>query len=71
MPWEVPARTKPHAGIHQPLALARPHAAGESILTVRILVYVAGVAPKSAVGMSMAIVGGDQHSRKLCSLAKR
>lgn len=31
---------------------------GGSILTLPILVYVAGVAPKSAVGMSMAIVGG-------------
>jgi uncharacterized protein len=31
---------------------------GGSIVTLPILVYVAGVAPKSAVGMSMAIVGG-------------
>jgi uncharacterized membrane protein YfcA len=31
---------------------------GGSIITLPILVYVAGVAPKSAVGMSMAIVGG-------------
>ena len=31
---------------------------GGSIVTLPILVYVAGIAPKSAVGMSMAIVGG-------------
>ncbi len=31
---------------------------GGSIVTLPILVYVAGVAPKAAVGMSMAIVGG-------------
>jgi uncharacterized membrane protein YfcA len=31
---------------------------GGSIVTLPILVYVAGVAPKSAIGMSMAIVGG-------------
>jgi uncharacterized membrane protein YfcA len=31
---------------------------GGSIVTLPILVYVAGVSPKSAVGMSMAIVGG-------------
>jgi hypothetical protein len=31
---------------------------GGSIVTLPILVYVAGVAPKVAVGMSMAIVGG-------------
>ncbi|MEO8026530.1 MAG: sulfite exporter TauE/SafE family protein [Bryobacteraceae bacterium] len=31
---------------------------GGSIVTLPILVYVAGVAPESAVGMSMAIVGG-------------
>jgi hypothetical protein len=30
---------------------------GGSIVTLPILVYVAGIAPKSAVGMSMAIVG--------------
>lgn len=30
---------------------------GGSIVTLPILVYVAGVAPKSAIGMSMAIVG--------------
>ncbi len=31
---------------------------GGSIVTLPVLVYVAGVDPKSAVGMSMAIVGG-------------
>jgi uncharacterized membrane protein YfcA len=31
---------------------------GGSIVTLPILVYVAGIEPKSAVGMSMAIVGG-------------
>jgi len=31
---------------------------GGSIVTLPILVYVAGVAPKSAIGMSMVIVGG-------------
>ena len=31
---------------------------GGSIVTLPILVYVAGVEPKAAVGMSMAIVGG-------------
>ena len=31
---------------------------GGSIITLPILVYVAGIAPKAAVGMSMAIVGG-------------
>ena len=31
---------------------------GGSIVTLPILVYVAGIDPKSAVGMSMAIVGG-------------
>ena len=31
---------------------------GGSIVTLPILVYVAGIAPNSAVGMSMAIVGG-------------
>lgn len=31
---------------------------GGSIVTLPILVYIAGVAPRSAVGMSMAIVGG-------------
>jgi uncharacterized protein len=31
---------------------------GGSIVTLPILVYVAGVAPKAAVGMSMAIVAG-------------
>ena len=31
---------------------------GGSIVTLPILVYIAGVSPKSAVGMSMAIVGG-------------
>lgn len=31
---------------------------GGAILTVPILVYVAGVTPKSAIGMSMVIVGG-------------
>ena len=31
---------------------------GGSIVTLPILVYIAGVEPKSAVGMSMAIVGG-------------
>ena len=31
---------------------------GGSIVTLPILVYIAGVAPKSAVGMSMVIVGG-------------
>ena len=31
---------------------------GGSIVTTPILVYVAGIDPKSAVGMSMAIVGG-------------
>ena len=31
---------------------------GGSIVTLPILVYVAGIPPKSAVGMSMAIVGG-------------
>lgn len=31
---------------------------GGSIITLPILVYVAGIAPKSAVGMSIAIVGG-------------
>ena len=31
---------------------------GGSIVTLPILVYVAGVSPRSAVGMSMAIVGG-------------
>jgi len=31
---------------------------GGSIVTLPILVYVAGIEPKAAVGMSMAIVGG-------------
>jgi uncharacterized membrane protein YfcA len=31
---------------------------GGSIVTLPILVYVAGVAPQSAIGMSMAVVGG-------------
>jgi uncharacterized membrane protein YfcA len=31
---------------------------GGSIVTLPVLVYVAGIEPKSAVGMSMAIVGG-------------
>ena len=35
---------------------------GGSIVTPPILVYVAGVAPKAAVGMSMAIVGGTSFA---------
>jgi uncharacterized membrane protein YfcA len=43
---------------------------GGSIITLPVLVYVAGIAPKAAIGMSMAIVGGTSllgsylHSRK-------
>jgi len=43
---------------------------GGSIITLPVLVYVAGIAPKAAVGMSMAIVGGTSllgsylHSRR-------
>jgi uncharacterized membrane protein YfcA len=35
---------------------------GGSIVTLPILVYIAGVDPKSAVGMSMAIVGGTSFA---------